>query len=340
MDANTIIVTGGTGLVGRSIVDALDGDAVVSLSRGGADRRATAAASRLLGGAHGHRVADGPAHVRADVTRPRLGLARDEYAALAESSTAIVHCAGITDFTTPKPAVDAVNVEGTRHVIALARDAGAPLYHVSTAYVEADATAVNGRWGAGVYLASKRAAEQLVQESGLPKAIVRPSIVFGDSRTGDSPSFQGLHRLVGMMLREELPLLPFAPATRVDFLPRDVVGAVTARLVRGGFRGDFWLASGTHALTFERVVELVLEHARRHGRELRPPRFVERELLERLLKPVGGAAIARRIDVLLAVTSHFASRPLLPSSLAPAERPDLESAFLRGVDHWARVTGA
>ncbi|MDP8942515.1 MAG: SDR family oxidoreductase [Actinomycetota bacterium] len=348
--AGNILVTGGTGLVGHAIVEAFDGASVLSLTRHGAagwherTPEGNRSASGLLPDRHGHVVTaaggvDNVVYIQGDVTQPRLGLTDAKYAELAGRVDAIVHSAGVSDFTTPKRAVEALNVEGTRNIIDLAQRADVPLYHISSAYVHADGTSVKGRWGAAVYLESKRAAERLLEDSGVPAAIIRPSVVFGDSRTGYSPSFQGLHRLIGMMLKEQMPLLPFSPETRVDFLPRDVVGAVTARLVRDGFRGEFWLSAGPDALSFGRVVELLIEYGESLGLKLEPPRFVDRDMIERLIKPAGGETVARRIDVLLALTSHFESRPSLRSSLEPSERPDLEAAFMLGARYWGEKNG-
>jgi nucleoside-diphosphate-sugar epimerase len=250
----------------------------------------------------------------------------------------VVHAAGVSDFTTPRRVTDALNVEGTRHVARFAEHARAPLYHVSTGYVEKRGTSVRGRWGAEVYLDSKREAERIAQACPTIAAVVRPSIVFGHSRDGSTPSFQGLHRLVGMMLENRMPLLPFSPRTRVDFLPRDVIGGVVARLVLTGFEGEYWLTAGEDALTFGRVVELLLGFGHELGAELQSPRFVTQDMIDRLIKPAGGEAVARRVDLLLALTSHHVEEAL-PSSLEDADRVDLEDVLLKAARYWAARHG-
>jgi thioester reductase-like protein len=348
---HTVLVTGGTGFVGSAIVDALGAMSVVSLSRHGSVGwtgplpRRGASVSSLLPELHGHVV---PAveerryvrQVRGDITKPLFGLCGDEYQRLAESVDVVVHAAGTSDFTVPKAATQELNVEGTREVVRFAERAGLPLYHVSTGYVGAEGRTMNGRWGAGVYINSKREAERLLERCDVLEAIVRPSIVFGDSRTGWSPSFQGLHREIGMILEDKLPLLPFGPEVRIDFLPRDVIGHTIASLVRARFRGEFWLTAGNAALTVGRVVALLMEYGKELRLDLHPPRFVSQEMVERLLKPAGGRAVARRIDLLGALTSHFSSSPELPSSLPDAKKGDLEDAFMRGARYWVRYHGA
>ena len=63
-------------------------------------------------------------------------------------------------------------------------------------------------------------------------------------------------------------------------------------------------------------------------------------MVERLLKPAGGQAVARRIDLLMALTAHFATSPELPSSLSPEEKGDLEAAFMKGAEYWWERQGA
>jgi nucleoside-diphosphate-sugar epimerase len=345
----TVLVTGGTGLVGSAIVAAMDDFRVVSLSRhGAAGWEGVAArgssASSLLPALHGHVVPladgrDGVTHVVGDVTRPLLGLDRRDYEELGASVDLIVHAAGVSDFTTPRDVTDALNVTGTREVLALAERAGLPLFHISTGYVQSQGTTLNDRWGAGIYIDSKQQAERVVGDSDALAAIIRPSIVFSDSRTGESPSFQGLHRIIGMTLEDKMPLLPFPADVHLDFLPRDVVGGTTAELVRGGFRGEYWLTAGSAALTFGRIVELLIDYGATLGLDLHPPRFVSEEMIERLLKPAGGRSVARRIDLLVALTSHFSSAPELPSSLPDADKGDLEECFMSAARHWATEHG-
>jgi len=346
----TILVTGGTGLVGQAIVDAFDdGVEAISLTRHGAGgwsegRSGGGSAAGLMPDLHGHVVARVPAAERArhecgDVTQPRLALDDGAYERLADEVDVVVHAAGVSDFTTPRKTTYALNLDGARNVAEFAQHAGAPLYHVSTGYVNADGTSVGGRWGAEIYIGSKRAAEEAVRECGSLAAIVRPSIVWSHSRTGWTPSFQGLHRLVGMMFENKLPLLPFGPQTRVDFLPHDTIGETIAALVQSGFEGEHWLTAGERAMPFGRCVELVLELGERFGLELERPRFIDPEMIDRLIRPAGGETVSRRVDLMLALTTHFSSQDILPSSLAESEVPDLELAFVRGAEHWTERHG-
>lgn len=97
----------------------------------------------------------------------------------------VVHLAAATG-TRPAGEQYQVNLEGTRQLLDAARAAQATHFlHVSSIAVGF----ANQRWYP--YARSKRAAEALVRDSGLPVTIVRPTMVFG---TG-SPVQTGLERL-------------------------------------------------------------------------------------------------------------------------------------------------
>src|SRR5580704_9595495 len=220
--ARTVLLTGGTGLVGSAVIEAIDDMQVISLTRNGGAGWAAAtstrqtSASALLPTGHGHIVPpsasrEGVVQISGDVTLPLLGLDEQGYEALAQSVDVVLHSAGVSDYTTPKHVMDKVNVGGTREALAFAERAGVPLYHVSTGYINAEGATLRGRRGAGIYFESKRQAEQLLEASSSLQALIRPSIVFGDSITGWSPSFQGLHRIVALMLENKIPLFPFQP---------------------------------------------------------------------------------------------------------------------------------
>jgi hypothetical protein len=85
------------------------------------------------------------------------------------------------------------------------------------------------------------------------------------------------------------------------------------------------------------VVELLVAFAADARCHVDPPRFVTREMIDRLLRPMGGAVLARRIELLLALTAHLTADPL-PSTL-PEERIDLEALLLRTTSWWAERTG-
>jgi nucleoside-diphosphate-sugar epimerase len=128
MIGQCVLVTGGTGIVGRPLVAALCamGKEVVVLSR------KLPKSGNLL--AH-------PAcsHLQGDVAHPLLGLTPDIYRDLASRVDTIFHLAARTDFKGATVAeYQAINIEGVQHVFGLAAKCGAHLHHVSTAFVRGE----------------------------------------------------------------------------------------------------------------------------------------------------------------------------------------------------------
>jgi nucleoside-diphosphate-sugar epimerase len=127
MMPGSILVTGGTGIVGRPLVAALAaaGNQVTVLSRK-APKNQTALPGSCL-------------HLTGDVSLPRLGLDADTYEGLRRSVQSVFHLAARTDFKGATVAdYEAVNITGVKYVHALATEAGAHLHHVSTAFVCGD----------------------------------------------------------------------------------------------------------------------------------------------------------------------------------------------------------
>ena len=127
MTTKHILVTGGTGIVGRPLVAALAaaGNQVTVLSRKTPKKDGTASHSLT--------------HLAGDVSLPRLGLDADTYRNLCDSVDTIFHLAARTDFKGASVAeYEAVNINGVKNIYTLAEVAGAHLHHVSTAFVCGD----------------------------------------------------------------------------------------------------------------------------------------------------------------------------------------------------------
>ncbi|MGB6579413.1 MAG: SDR family oxidoreductase, partial [Streptosporangiaceae bacterium] len=200
-----------------------------------------------------------------DITRPMFGLAGRVYVELAAGVDAVIHCAAVTDFHRTDGSLEATNIAGTGHVAAFAAAAGAVLYHVSTAFVHTTAVGDRGRTAVG-YASSKAAAERVVRSSGVPHVIFRPSVVIGDSVTGEIAAFQGLHQVTAGIFAGLVPVIPFDPGWPVGFVPADVVaGAITCAVENRVSAGVFWLSAGEKALRLDESVAVAVELARGLG---------------------------------------------------------------------------
>ena len=83
--------------------------------------------------------------------------------------------------------------------------------HVSTAFVARHKPELADQpltvRGPTAYVESKVGGENLLRTAGLGALTVRPSVVIGNSRTGEIRRAQGLHSMCGQVMRSEVPLL-------------------------------------------------------------------------------------------------------------------------------------
>jgi nucleoside-diphosphate-sugar epimerase len=328
----TVLLTGASGVVGRALLRRLADVDVVCLV---------------------HRSAvSGPNVTTAlgDVAKPMLGLAEQSYLELAARVDAVIHCAAVTDFGRADGSLEATNVAGTEHVAAFAAAAEAVLYHVSTAFVDATVDGDRGRTAIG-YASSKSAAEEVVRSSGVRYVILRPSVVIGDSVTGEIAAFQGLHQVVAGMFAGTVPVIPFDPGWPVDFVPADVVADAIACVVENRVsEGEFWVSAGDKALRLDEGVAVVAEVARSLGVGVDVPRFVPPEMFDRLIGPVFLDALPARIGRNVVrmrefFTAYLQSGEIKPTSLdrlvalGVRPLPDQRESLRNSVRYWAARKG-
>ncbi|GAA4873645.1 SDR family oxidoreductase [Actinomycetospora straminea] len=186
-----------------------------------------------------------------DITRPGLGLDDEETARLRGGPLEIFHLAAVYDLSVAPELAWAVNVEGTRNVVDLARGADelVRLQYVSTCYVSgrypgifAEDDLELGQSFSNHYEHTKHEAERVVakaRDAGMPVTIYRPSVVVGDSRTGETQKYDGPYyalQLIARQGRVAVMPLPGDPA-RVQFnlVPSDfVVDAIAALAPHAG----------------------------------------------------------------------------------------------------------
>lgn len=211
-----------------------------------------------------------------DIVDLHLGLSGDEYQRLCDTVTVIYHLAAVSYLGTPKETAWRVNVDGTRNVIELARDATRleRLNHVSTCYVSGDRVGViaedeldNGQNFRNVYEESKYQAEKLMQRAAqtLPVTVFRPSSVVGDSATGEIDRFDGPYYLGILLVMSPLILplpLPGNGVAPLNVVPVDfVVRALWAISRDPSSRGKTFHIVDPNPMSARRVYELIAEKA-------------------------------------------------------------------------------
>jgi len=229
----TVFLTGGTGFIGRRLLDRLV-----------KDRRCRLRALRRLPGA-----------VSTDAgVEAVIGDLRDagSYERRLVGCDVIVHLAGVTGNAAPEDYV-AANVDGTRALIGASRRAG-----VSRMIFVSSIAATFPADAAYHYARSKQRAEASVRESGLNFLIVRPTIVLGR----DSPIWARLRGLA------QLPIMPILGdgTARVQPILVDDVAAFLAESVEMEPLPDRAVdLGGPDTMTFEALLRRIRRAVR--GRE-------------------------------------------------------------------------
>ena len=288
--------------------------------------------------------------MQGDIAKPMLGLAEQAYLELAAKVDAVIHCAAVTDFSRTDGSLEATNIAGTEHVAAFAGAAKARCCTTS-----APRRGYHGRWRPRPH----RHRLRLVQggsggghrSSGVPHVILRPSVVIGDSVTGEIAAFQGLHQVVAGMFAGTVPMIPFDPGWPIDFVPADVVADAIACVVEHRVsEGEFWISAGDKALHLDEGVEVVVEFARTLGVSIDTPRFVPPDMFDRLIGPVFLDALPARIRrnvvrMLEFFTTYLQSGETKPSSLdqlvplGMRPLPDQRESLRNSVKYWAAQKG-
>jgi nucleoside-diphosphate-sugar epimerase len=237
-----------------------------------------------------------PNTVTGDLTEPHLGLADDDYYALAREVDFVIHSAAATRFDTSREEYFAINRDGTSRVLEFAADARARVLHVSTAFVQAERKPPCGLIDPAGYIDSKAAAEEVVRASGLDWHMVRPSVIVEQARLGKASRRQGFHYFLRALANEDLPVLPSDDHSRLDFVAAELVADVLVAMVEAPPPGEVsFVTAGPAAWTTSQAVDAALKVFAEDGRDAGSPRIVAPEMVDRLLKPAFYPEMPRRL---------------------------------------------
>lgn len=232
-----IAVTGGTGFVGRSVVN--------ELLRRGHDVRV---------------LARRPDDARSRFNRPVEAVAGDLSDAASLQATVsgrdtVVHLVGIINEKEGR-SFDEVHRQGTENVCAAAKAAGARrLLHMSAMGSSSDAPSEYGR--------TKAAGEEAVRRSGLDATIFRPSVIFG-------PGDGFATTLAGVVRMSPLVVPVIGPGT-IRFMPvsvREVAGIFADALEKPETAGRTFEVGGPETLTLNEIYRSIAAALGRPGKAL------------------------------------------------------------------------
>ncbi len=235
--------------------------------------------------------------VSGDITRPGLGL--DRTAVDPAGITELWHLAAVYDLAVERDVGMRVNVEGTRYVLDLAeRCAGLErLHYFSTCYVSGRYAGAFGEDDLEVgapfnnyYEETKHLAEAEVRArmaAGLPATIYRPSVVVGDSRTGETQKFDGPYFVIQWLLRQPpvavLPVVGDGSAIRVNVVPCDfAIDAIAYLSASPASRGQCYHIADPHPLTVDEMIDVIAEATGRRVVRVHLPREAAKAAIRRV----------------------------------------------------------
>jgi len=211
--ASTIFMTGFPGFIAKRLVDRLlakDPEArFVFLIEERLRSLAEASVADLAAKHPG--LGDRARLVGGDISKLGCGMKPEDHDAAKRETTHVWHLAAVYDLAVPQPLAYRVNVVGTANVLDFCE--ACPhlkrLDYVSTCYVSGDRTGLvlereldEGQAFKNHYEATKCWAEMEVRRrmGRIPTCIHRPSVVIGDSKTGETDKYDGPYFVMAKLL--------------------------------------------------------------------------------------------------------------------------------------------
>jgi thioester reductase-like protein len=242
--------------------------------------------------------------VEGDITKPNLGISAEDLETIQFETTDVFHLAAVYDLAVEKDLAYSVNLEGTRNVNEFVRTVkNLKRYnYISTCYVagqrlgEIRETELEHEAGfRNYYEETKYLAEMDVEKlkKTLPVTIFRPSVVVGDSETGETVKFDGIYYLIHYLRKAPMLLRVINVGNndvRLNLVPVDFVVAAIAALARDKkARGKtIALADPAPLSTAELFDAIARDLTGRKSEFTPPPKLVEWFLNLRISPPITG----------------------------------------------------
>lgn len=263
------------------------------------------------------------------IDEPRLGLSDEDYEFLVQNVDEIIHCLSDTSFKKDNnEIIERINVQGTINLLKLAEESRCYFFHyISTSY------SVGKKQGTCMeeyqpqtqfhnkYEETKHIAEGLVLEickrAGIRSNIYRPSIIFGDSKTGKTLKFNAVYypsKIINFLkdrfendIKENKGVIASQMGVRkldngkmympirVEKSVPSVINVVTIDYVVNAYmaimdnclEGDiFHIVAGDNTISIDKIVEYVNRYFNIQGIESMPVKEIDennRTPLEKLL---------------------------------------------------------
>ncbi len=229
----TYFVTGGTGFIGRNLIDQLiqRKGTIYVLVRRGSSKKFKALSERW--GTDAKRVVA----VTGDLTKKNLGIKAAQLEAFQSEIQHVFHLAAVYDLAADLASQETVNIDGTRNAMEFAASVKAKCFHHTSSI--AAAGLYRGVFREDMfdeaenldhpYFRTKHNSEGLVRNHcPVPYRIYRPAIVVGHSETGEIDKIDGPYYFFKMIQKMRKMLPPWMPTLgleggRMNMVPVDYV---------------------------------------------------------------------------------------------------------------------
>ena len=266
MADKTLFMTGGTGFLGKELLKIYLSQPVgILLLTQEKFRPGIEAFLRERKGIAKVRLVPG------DITRGNLGISPADLEEVREKTNIVLHLAAAYNLALDRATGRAINVEGTRRVV----DIVAKIPHLEQ-FGYLSTTAISGTH-AGPFLESdfdvgqefknfyeetKFEAEKIVREAlaRIPTTIFRPTIIVGNSRTGEMEKIDGPYYAMRMISRKLHVVLQRAPSVKCHIEPVDFVAATIHALMNNREAvGKTIHIADPNPLSYDEFLELLID---------------------------------------------------------------------------------
>ncbi|MEP6946244.1 MAG: SDR family oxidoreductase [Acidobacteriota bacterium] len=238
--------------------------------------------------------------VEGDITQADLGIEREDLETIRFETTDVYHLAAIYDLAVEKELAFSVNLDGTRNVNAFVRSIKHlhRYNYISTCYVagkrvgEIRESELEHEAGfRNYYEETKYRAEIEVEKlkKELPVTIFRPSVVVGDSNTGQTLKYDGIYYLILYLRIAPAILRVFNVGNndvRLNLVPVDYVVKSIAALARvDEATGQTISLADPAPLTTAELFDVIVKDMTGRKSEFNPPRKITEWFLNTGISP-------------------------------------------------------